>query len=127
MPHLPFFHSIFRAMAFRGALFLYAATWTLLLAVTVAVAAFSPEITFVTAISPSSAFSKSCVGEGFVRVPMEHPREAMCFSAHMVRRSGLDFFVPTVYAALVVAGSALVVRSLALGESGDGERRRELG
>ncbi|XP_062017282.1 uncharacterized protein LOC133733650 [Rosa rugosa] len=120
MPHLPFFHSILRAMASRWPLVLYAATWTLFLTMTVAMAAFSPEMAFVTAISPSSAFSKSCAGEGFVRIPLEYPREAMCFPAHMVRRSGLDFFVPTVFAALVVAGSALVVRSLALGVGGGG-------
>ncbi|KAM5583750.1 hypothetical protein ABKV19_003564 [Rosa sericea] len=120
MPHLPFFHSILRAMASRWPLVIYAATWTLLLTAMVAVAAFSPEMAFVTAISPSSAFSKSCAGAGFVRIPLEYPREAMCFPAHMVRRSGLDFFVPTVFAALVVGGSALLVRSLAFGDGGGG-------
>ncbi|CAB4312922.1 unnamed protein product [Prunus armeniaca] len=120
---LPFFHSLLRALTSRWPVFLYAATWTLFLTVTVAVASFSPEIAFVTAISPSSPFSKSCAGEGFVRIPLDYPREAMCFPANMVRRSNLDFFVPTVFAALIVAGSAFVVRSLALWEGT--ERRRE--
>ncbi|ONI00315.1 hypothetical protein PRUPE_6G081800 [Prunus persica] len=121
---LPFFHSLLRALTSRWPVFLYAATWTLFLTVTVAVASFSPEIAFVTAISPSSPFSKSCAGEGFVRIPLDYPREAMCFPTNMVRRSNLDFFVPTVFAALIVAGSAFVVRSLALWEGT--ERRREV-
>ncbi|KAE8664996.1 UNC93-like protein 3-like [Hibiscus syriacus] len=37
-----------------------------------------------------------------------------CLPAHMLKRSKVDFFVPTVFAGLVVAASACVLRSLAL-------------
>ncbi|KAM1040203.1 hypothetical protein ACFX13_030161 [Malus domestica] len=120
---LSFFHPILQAAASRWPVFLYMTTWTLLLSVTVALASFSPEIAFLTAISPFSPLAKSCTGEGFVRLPLDYPRESMCFPAHMIQRSSLDFFVPTVFAALIVAGSVLVVRSLGLWE---GERRREV-
>lgn len=82
-----------------------------------AVSSFAPEIAFVSAISPSSSFSKSCHADGFVRIPLDNPMEVMCFPAHFVRRSNLDFFLPTVFAALVVACSAFMVRSLGLWES----------
>ncbi|KAH7542489.1 uncharacterized protein LOC107411120 [Ziziphus jujuba] len=108
--------TLFRSILQRP-LLLYAAMWTVILTVTVAVASFAPEIAFLTAISPSSQFSKSCNAEGFVRIPLNDPREAMCFPAHMVKRSNLDFFVPTVFAALVVACSACVVRSMGFWEA----------
>ncbi|KAF3453846.1 hypothetical protein FNV43_RR04287 [Rhamnella rubrinervis] len=108
--------SLFRLM-FQKPLILYAATWTVLLTLTVAVASFAPEMAFVTAISPSSSFSKSCNSQGFVRIPLNDPRETTCFPAHMVRMSKLDFIMPTVFAALVVTCSARVVRSLGLWEA----------
>lgn len=95
---------------------LSAVTWTIVLTTTVAIASFAPEIAFVSATSPSSSFSKSCNEEGYVRIPLNDPTEAMCFPAQMVRRSKLDFFVPTVFAALAVAASACVVRALSFGD-----------
>ncbi|XP_024032275.1 uncharacterized protein LOC112094822 [Morus notabilis] len=112
---LSVFRSILERIATRPLVLLHAAAWTVLLTLTVAVASFSAEIAFVTAISPS--FSKSCNAKGFVRIPLNDPMEVLCFPAHMVRRSKLDFFVPTVFAALVVAGSACVVRSFALADN----------
>ncbi|XP_040992974.1 uncharacterized protein LOC121239734 [Juglans microcarpa x Juglans regia] len=114
---LVFFHTLFHQVTSRWPLLLCAATWTVLLTLTVAVASFAPEIAFVSAISPSSSFSKSCHEDGFVRIPLDNPMEVMCFPAHLVRRSKLDFFLPTVFAALVVACSACMVRSLGLWES----------
>ncbi|KAF8395092.1 hypothetical protein HHK36_019032 [Tetracentron sinense] len=96
-------------------LLLYALTWTVLLMVTVAVASFSPEIAFVSAISPSS-FSRACQYDGFVRIPLDGPGEMFCLPAHLFRRSTMDYFVPPVFAALVVAGSAFLVRALCLWE-----------
>lgn len=84
---------------------------------TVAVASFAPEMVFVTAISSSSSFSKSCNSEGFVRILLNDPREAKCFPPHMARRSKLDFFMPTVFGTMVVTYSACVVRSLGLWEA----------
>ena len=98
----------------RRIILVYATTWTVLLTVTVAVASFAPEIAYVMAISPSSSFSKACNTKGLVRIPLNDPMEVLCFPSHMVKRSRIDFFVPTVFAALVVAGSACVVRSFGL-------------
>ncbi|GFZ02296.1 hypothetical protein Acr_15g0009040 [Actinidia rufa] len=76
---------------------LYAATWTTILTITVAVASFSPEIAFVSAISPASAFSRRCRTADSVRVPIDSPAEVFCFPAHMFRRSKLDLVVPPVF------------------------------
>ncbi|XP_030449795.1 uncharacterized protein LOC115672167 [Syzygium oleosum] len=106
-------------------LLLYAAAWTALLTATVAVASFSPELAFVSAVSPSSAFTRECGGGGgpspddVVRVPVDLPGEVVCLPAHLFSRSRADLVVPPVFAAVVVAGSALVVRALALGEEDD--------
>lgn len=111
-------YSIIRRVTAHWPLLLCAATWTILLTLTVALASFAPEFAFVSAISPSSSFSKSCHADGFVRIPLDFPKESVCLPSYMVRRSKMDFFVPTVFAALVVAGSAFAVRSLGLWESG---------
>ncbi|GLT92513.1 hypothetical protein SLE2022_103470 [Rubroshorea leprosula] len=113
---MPFscFASLFHKLSSRWPLLLYAATWTVLLTVTVAVASFSPEAAFVSAITPTSSFSRRCRTEGFIRVPLDLPGEILCFPARMFTRSKVDLIVPPVFAAVVVAGSAWVVRALAL-------------
>ncbi|KAE8733761.1 putative Cytochrome P450 [Hibiscus syriacus] len=88
---------------------LHALTWTALLASMVSVASFSSEMAFVSAISPSS-----CNLQGLVSIPLDFPRDKICLPAHMLKRSKVDFFVPTVFAGIVVAASACVLRSLAL-------------
>ncbi|XVF05551.1 hypothetical protein REPUB_Repub05bG0181800 [Reevesia pubescens] len=115
----PSLNSIFRQVMVRWPQFLRALTWTVLLSLMVSIASFAPEMSFVSAISPSSSFSQSCKTEGLVRVPLDFPWEKVCLPAHMVKRSNVDFFVPTVFAGLVVAGSACLVRSLGLWESED--------
>ncbi|CAK9188597.1 unnamed protein product [Ilex paraguariensis] len=100
----------------RWPLFLYAATWTALLTATVMVASFSPEFAFVSAITPSYSFSSMCNSEGSVRVPLDVPAEVFCFPAQLFRRSKMDLLVPPVFAAMIVAGSAYVVRALGLWE-----------
>ena len=115
---LTFFHSIFHQVISRWPLLLWVTMWTVLLISIVAVASLAPVLTFVNAISPSSSLlSKSCNVEGFLRIPLDYPKEVMCFPANMVRTSKFDVFLPTVFAALVVAVSAFVVRSLGLWES----------
>ncbi|CAN1179634.1 hypothetical protein LINPERPRIM_LOCUS36566 [Linum perenne] len=108
--------------------FFQAAAWTTLLSLTVAVASFAPELAFVSFVSSSSSsksassspwlFSRTaltCAGEGMVGLPiMDSPRDVICLPGHMVKRSNWDFFVPTVFAALVVSGSSCLVRSLGL-------------
>ncbi|KAE8691090.1 putative Cytochrome P450 [Hibiscus syriacus] len=94
-----------------------ALTWTVLLTLMVSIASFIPEMAFVSAVSPSSSFSRSCNAEGVVRIPLDLPREKLCLPAYTVKRSSVDFFVPTVFAGLVVAASACAVRSLGLWEN----------
>lgn len=103
----------------RRPLIAYTATWTALLTVTVAAASFTPELAFVWAVSPGSAFSRC--GEGQVRVPLEGPvGDVVCVPAQLFGRSkAVDFFVPPLFAALVVAGSAGLVRAVGLWEGPD--------
>ncbi|XP_010521819.1 PREDICTED: uncharacterized protein LOC104800648 [Tarenaya hassleriana] len=96
--------------------FVQAATWTVLLMFTVAVASFAPEMAFVSTVSSSSA--KPCGGDGFSRIPLDFPAESVCVPSHMVKRSSLDVCVPTVFAAVMVAASACVIRSCFGIESG---------
>ncbi|CAI0471772.1 unnamed protein product [Linum tenue] len=90
---------------------IYAARWTALLTVLVAVASFSPEFAFVSTITGGE-----CRREGMVRVPLDVPGEVFCLPAQMFAKSNIDFVVPPVFAAVVVAGAAWVVRSIALWE-----------
>ncbi|XP_052175910.1 uncharacterized protein LOC127790430 [Diospyros lotus] len=117
-----FFCSLHHRLTSRRPLLLHAVTWTAILGSTVAVASFSPEVTFVSAVSPASAFSRSCEGRGLVRLPLDDPAEVLCFPAHMLRRSRVDLVVPPVYAALVVAGSLCAVRALGLWEMDNDDR-----
>lgn len=113
---LSFFDSILRPLTSRWPLLLYAAAWTALLSATVAVASFLPEAAFVWAISPSSSFSRACDAEGFIRVPMDLPGEVLCLPAHLFAKFRMDLLVPPVFAAVVVAGSACLVRAMGLWE-----------
>ncbi|MBA0735694.1 hypothetical protein Gogos_019516 [Gossypium gossypioides] len=113
----PSLNSIRRQIKARWPQILHALTWTALLASVVSIASFASEMAFVSAISPTSPFSKSCNVEGLVRIPLDFQRDKICLPAHLVKRSKVDFFVPTVFAGLVVAGSACVVRSLGLWDS----------
>ncbi|KAI3447670.1 hypothetical protein Pfo_004335 [Paulownia fortunei] len=103
----------------RCPLILYAATWTALLTVTVAVASFSPELAFVSAISPTSALSQGCHEAGSVRLPLDIPSENFCFAARLFKRSRIDLLVPPVFAAVIVAGSACAVKALGFWEADD--------
>ncbi|XP_047179937.1 uncharacterized protein LOC124846670 [Vigna umbellata] len=113
------FHSFFRQVASTlPSRLLNAVTWTLLLIVTVTVASVAPGVTFLLAISPPSSFSSKqpCNGVGgqFVRIPLDFPTEIVCLPQHAVMsRSNLDFFLPTLFAALVVVVSTCLLRSVA--------------
>ncbi|KAG5553892.1 hypothetical protein RHGRI_011681 [Rhododendron griersonianum] len=126
MINFPTFNSMFRRLNLWWPLFLSAATWTTILTLTVAVASFVPEAAFVSAIAPTSAFSGVCEAGDSIRVPMDVPTEVFCLPAHMFRRSKMDLLVPPVFAAVVVAGSAYVVRALGLWEV-DEETHQSLG
>ncbi|KAJ7977096.1 Forkhead box protein G [Quillaja saponaria] len=100
----------------RWPLLIYATAWTTLLTATVALASFSPEVAFVSSISPSSSFSRKCTAEGFFRVPLALPGDILCLPAHLFVKSKIDLVVPPVFAAVIVAASACVVRAMGLWE-----------
>lgn len=108
--------TLFTRLTFRCPILIYAATWTTILTLTVAVASFAPEVAFVSAISSSSPFSSLCEAEGSVRLPLDVAGEILCFPAHLFSKSKIDLIVPPVFAAVVVAGSAYLVRAVGLWE-----------
>ncbi|XP_028775754.1 uncharacterized protein LOC114732611 [Neltuma alba] len=98
------FPSAFR----RSSPLLRAAVWTLLLVATVVLASLAPGIAFTLALSP-------CAGGAGVEIPLQFPGETVCFPEHaVITRSHLDFFLPTLFATLVVGASTCLLRSLAL-------------
>ncbi|KAG6386349.1 hypothetical protein SASPL_155247 [Salvia splendens] len=99
-------------------LMFYAVAWTAVLTATVAVASFTPEWAFVSAISP---LSPPCLGDGLVRLPLDIPPEDFCLASRLFRRSEIDMLVPPLFAAVIVAGSAFAVRALGLWEGDDDE------
>ncbi|OVA03522.1 hypothetical protein BVC80_1651g21 [Macleaya cordata] len=113
---LSFINSFLHRITNRHPFLFYAVMWTVLLTITVAVSSLSPEIAFMSAISPSSSFSQACKSEGYIRVPLDGPGEVFCFPAHLFKKSKMDYFVPPIFAAAVVAGSAFVVRAMGLWE-----------
>jgi hypothetical protein len=48
------------------------------------------------------------------RLPLDGPRDGVCVPANMFKKSGMDFAVPLIFAALVVTASALFVQGLEL-------------
>lgn len=54
-----------------------------------------------------------------VRVPLDIPGEVFCLPVQLFRRSKMDLLVPPVFAAVIVASSAYVVKALALWETDD--------
>ncbi|KAM1748751.1 hypothetical protein ACFX12_009701 [Malus domestica] len=101
----------------RWPVLIYAVTWTTLLTLTVAVASFSPEVAFVSAISSTSKFSLVCGSEGSIRIPSDVPGDILCLPAHLFSNSAIDFIVPPVFAAVVVAASAYLIRAVGLWEA----------
>lgn len=114
------FTSTLDRLTTRCPMLAYAAVWTALLTLTVAMASFTPEIAFVSVISSSSSSSSTsrvCETDSYIRVPLDLPGEIFCLPAHRFMRSKIDFIVPPIFAAVIVAGSAFLVRAVALWES----------
>ncbi|KFK36641.1 hypothetical protein AALP_AA4G151200 [Arabis alpina] len=115
-----FFSSLTHRFAWRIPLFVYGVTWTVFLTITVAIVSLAPEFAFVSAIYPSSSsveFSRRCRSESAVLVPLDIPTEVFCLPANLFRRSKMDLVVPPVFAAIVVAVSAVIVRTMGLWEA----------
>ncbi|MED6208502.1 hypothetical protein PIB30_045578 [Stylosanthes scabra] len=95
---------------------LYTSTWMLLLIATVVLASLPPTMAFMLAISKSSHFSNGD-GDGdgslFVRIPLDFPRDMVHLPHQAVTTSShIDFFLPTLFAALVVAASACFLHAV---------------
>ncbi|KAI3687992.1 hypothetical protein L1987_81698 [Smallanthus sonchifolius] len=118
MTSIFYFNSLLERLSRRWPLLVYATTWTTILTVTVAVTSLTPELAFVWAIAPASPFSRVCQDqrEGLVRVPFDVPSEVFCLPAEMFKKSNMDLVVPPIFAAVVVAASACLVRALGLWE-----------
>lgn len=104
-------------------LLLYTVFWTLMLAAAVTVAALSLEMGFSTAISPHMELAEACALQSnkaspscrqCFRLPLDGPRDGVCVPANIFKKSGMDFAVPPIFAALVVTASALFVQGLGL-------------
>ncbi|KAJ4868533.1 Uncharacterized protein Rs2_49919 [Raphanus sativus] len=118
------FSSLTHRFRWRIPLFLYGATWTAFLTITVAIVSLAPEFAFVSSIYPPSSsveFSRRCGSDAAVLVPLDLPTEVFCLPANLFRRSKIDLVVPPVFAAIVVAVSAVVVRTMGLWEEEDEE------
>ncbi|KAJ1698918.1 hypothetical protein LUZ63_007430 [Rhynchospora breviuscula] len=100
---------------------LYAVAWTSVVTLTVAVAAFAPEIAFVWAVSPSAPLTRAC-WDHTVGLPMDGPVwEKVCFPAKNFSQSKVDIFIPPVFAVLVVVGSVSVMKAIGLWEGEEEE------
>ncbi|KAH9540036.1 hypothetical protein CY35_15G087900 [Sphagnum magellanicum] len=104
-------------------LFLYTIFWTLMLAATVTVAALSLEMGFSSSISPSMEIAEACSLQGnkvspscrqCFWLPLDGPNDGLCVPANLFKKSRIDIAVPPIFAALVVAASALFVQGLGL-------------
>ena len=95
----------------RRQVVLYAATWTAVAGMSVAVAALAPELAYVWAVAPGAPLTRACPGSGFnggrIGLPLDGPPlDAVCVPAGMFGRTVPDVVVPLVFA-VVVVGSAV--------------------
>lgn len=102
----------------REPLFVYTIFWTTFLAAVVTVASVSPELAFTSSLSSLTEFSLVCVGlqEKYLRLPLDKPGDVICLPAHMFGKSNVDFLIPPIFAAVVVAASACFVHAVGLWE-----------
>ncbi|GAB2295747.1 hypothetical protein Dimus_029903 [Dionaea muscipula] len=109
---MPIYAHLLQRNGSRCPLLLQAGLWMAVLTLAVAIASLTPEMAFMFAISPTSPFSRVCDSNDLVRIPLDVPRELVCLPAYLFQQSTIDLVVPPVFAALVVAGSACVVRAV---------------
>lgn len=94
---------ILEKISTRWLVLVQAATWTILLMLTVALASFAPVVAFVSKISSSS--------DGFVRIPMDLPGQMVILPSEMVKKSTMDLYIPTIFAGVMVIASVSLLRS----------------
>lgn len=99
-------------------LFVYTIFWTIFLATVVTVASVSPELAFTSGLSPFTEFSLACddLQGKYLRLPLDKPGDVICLPAHTVGKSNVDFLIPPIFAAVVVAASACFVHAVGLWE-----------
>lgn len=102
----------------REPLFIYTILWTTFLAAVVTVASVSPELAFTSSLSSFTEFSLACDGlQGkYLRLPLDKPGDVICLPAHIFGKSNVDFLIPPIFAAVVVAASACFVHAVGLWE-----------
>ncbi|KAH6802569.1 hypothetical protein C2S51_034015 [Perilla frutescens var. frutescens] len=106
----------------RWPMLVYAATWTSILTAMVAMASFTPEIAFVSAVTPTSSLSQACtmtIPAASIRLPLDIPSHNFCFPSQLFKRSGIDMLVPPIFAAVIVATSTCAVKAIGLWEAED--------
>ncbi|XP_062193177.1 uncharacterized protein LOC133896591 [Phragmites australis] len=107
----------------RRPLLLYAATWTAVATMAVAVAAFAPELAFVWAVTPGAPLSRACPGGGdgiSVGLPLDGPPwDVVCVPVGMFGRAAPDIVVPLAFAVVVVAGAVWFTTAVGVWEDDD--------
>jgi hypothetical protein len=110
----------------RHTMLLYAATWTAVAAMSVAVAALAPELAYVWAVAPGAPLTKACPGSGFnggsIGLPLDGPPwDGVCVPAGMFGRTVPDIVVPLVFAVVVVASAVGFTTAVGVWEDDDEE------
>lgn len=113
----------------RQPLLLYTIIWTMLLAAVVTIASVSQEFAFSSSLSPTTDFSKACITspgaadhasdynngrQASFRVALDRPGDVICLPADLFVKSAIDYIVPPIFAAVVVAASACFLQAVGL-------------
>ncbi|KQK02744.1 uncharacterized protein LOC100823244 [Brachypodium distachyon] len=102
---------------------LYAATWTAVATMAVAVAAFAPELAFVWGVAPGAPLTAACPmddGGGSIGLPLDGPPwDAVCVPAALFGRAIPDVLVPLVFAITVVASALGFTTAVGVWEEDD--------
>lgn len=102
-------------------LLLYAATWSAVAAMSVAVAALAPELAYVWGVAPGAPLTKACPDGNFaggsIGLPLDGPPwDAVCVPAGLFGRTVPDVVVPLVFAVVVVAGATAFTAAVGVWE-----------
>ncbi|KAL5228550.1 hypothetical protein ABZP36_016815 [Zizania latifolia] len=112
------FPSISGLLARRPVLF-YAVTWTAVATTAVSVAAFTPELAFIWAVTPGTPLATACKPGG-IGLPLDGPPwDAVCVPAALFGRPTLDVVVPPVFAAAVVSTALWFTKAVGVWEDDD--------
>jgi hypothetical protein len=109
----------------RQPLLLYTIIWTMLLAAIVTIASISQEFAFSSSLSPTTDFSKACMTtpgtasdyngrQALFRVALDRPGDVICLPVDLFVKSAIDYIVPPIFAAVVVAASACFLQAVGL-------------